>query len=375
MSLSYQDITLEPLDCNRDLECSELVHVIDAWCELRASSVDSILTQISNLADFVVHNCLLFAAITKSKIGDDSSEQTELSTSEKLTGIRPASGLEYSYHALRSVDNEDSSSGVTLNGHGPDVIVGSDLLTPDIIGIIYLAKSPLPSEARMGIAILAPWRGQGHGSTAAKLAMEWAFTTGKCHRLSTLVLGNAPSSTLRFFQHLGFVHEGVHRRAVQCEPKGEWMDITYLGVLDTEYVMRQSRKSPWNPWDDMAWRHKREKEALQWHDEVALKRTASSETIKQAATDDIFFDPEYENECEDDVSPCSTPSPTRPSSPGTFLRFRSNRKPYLSLLQTSVRARMLHLNHTTMPYQSNLKLFQKSTYPQHSATQTWTGTQ
>jgi hypothetical protein len=65
-----------------------------------------------------------------------------------------------------------------------------------------------------------------------------------------------------------------------------WKDATYLGMLDTEWLMRSYFKpAPKSLWDEMFLRHTREREELLDWDETRskLKRTSSMETLRNAA--------------------------------------------------------------------------------------------
>jgi len=65
--------------------------------------------------------------------------------------------------------------------------------------------------------------------------------------------------------------------------RGAWKDVTYLAVLDTDWVMHAFRKpAPKNLWDEMFLRHAREREELlRWDDkQQRLKRTSSMETVR-----------------------------------------------------------------------------------------------
>jgi hypothetical protein len=84
----------------------------------------------------------------------------------------------------------------------------------------------------------------------------------------------------------GFVHEGIRRRSVYCPNegvRGTWKDVTYLALLETEWLMRSYLKpAPKNLWEEMFARHTREREELLRWDEKQqkLKRTSSMETVR-----------------------------------------------------------------------------------------------
>lgn len=81
----------------------------------------------------------------------------------------------------------------------------------------------------------------------------------------------------------GFGHEGTRRRALFSATDGTWKDVTYLAMLDTEWMMRAFfTPAPKSIWDELFARHERERrELLQWEDTKArLKRTSSMETVR-----------------------------------------------------------------------------------------------
>jgi hypothetical protein len=81
----------------------------------------------------------------------------------------------------------------------------------------------------------------------------------------------------------GFGHEGTRRRAHFSPTDGSWKDVTYLAMLDTEWVMRGFfRPAPKSLWDELFARHERERqELLRWEDNRAnLKRSSSMETVR-----------------------------------------------------------------------------------------------
>lgn len=88
-------------------------------------------------------------------------------------------------------------------------------------------------------------------------------------------------------------HEGVRLRGFRSPYDFEFKDVTYLGLLATDYVLRSflgggpSRTytgAPKSLWDELFTRHQREREELlRWEErqERQLKRTSSMETIRQ----------------------------------------------------------------------------------------------
>lgn len=80
-----------------------------------------------------------------------------------------------------------------------------------------------------------------------------------------------------------FGHEGTRRRSFFSPLEQEWKDVTYLAILDTDYMLRSYFKAaPKSLWDELFIRHDRERQALlRWEENKArLNRTASMETIR-----------------------------------------------------------------------------------------------
>lgn len=105
------------------------------------------------------------------------------------------------------------------------------------------------------------------------------------------------------YRRRGFGHEGTRRRAFRSPYTLEFRDVTYLGVLATDWATRQFLLqgravdgihslcgfsiAPTSLWEEMFERHQREREELlRWDDgenpSRRLKRSMSSETIKEA---------------------------------------------------------------------------------------------
>jgi hypothetical protein len=64
----------------------------------------------------------------------------------------------------------------------------------------------------------------------------------------------------------------------------EWKDVTYMAILDTDWVMRNVRvcqSAPKSLWDALFARHQREREELlRWEARASLKRTSSMVTVR-----------------------------------------------------------------------------------------------
>jgi len=160
-----------------------------------------------------------------------------------------------------------------------------------VIGIVYVTCSPhenVPAgEANIGIIITPEARGKGLAREATSLVLSWVFDDIGFHRVQARILDNYNKDrAISMFTQLGFVHEGIRRRSVYCPNegvRGAWKDVTYLALLETEWLMRSYLKpAPKNLWDEMFARHAREREELLRWDErqQRLKRTSSMDTVR-----------------------------------------------------------------------------------------------
>jgi hypothetical protein len=113
----------------------------------------------------------------------------------------------------------------------------------------------------------------------------------------------------------GFYNEGTRRKAVMSQLDSEWKNITYFGMLDTDFLNRsygpkqekgQHLKAQWS---EMFQRHAAEQEELVMVESgksgATLKRTASLETIGRTKKMEVemMWDGEYEDQESDEDDP------------------------------------------------------------------------
>ncbi|RPD57685.1 acyl-CoA N-acyltransferase, partial [Lentinus tigrinus ALCF2SS1-6] len=155
------------------------------------------------------------------------------------------------------------------------------------IGVVYVTMSSIPREVHVGISVLPPYRSRGCGMQACALAVQWAIETIDAHRVQARIM-TSPSreSAQRLFTALGFAHEGIQRRAV-IDAEGAWADITHMGIVDVDWIVRKRRRAaPRNLWDELFERHQREREELlRWEANEGvpgprIRRTSSMETVR-----------------------------------------------------------------------------------------------
>ena len=193
-------------------------------------------------------------------------------------------------------------------------------------GLIYLHSGPAntpANEANIGVITKPDMQHRGYAREAIHLVLRWAFEELKFHRVQAAILDTPfKDRALRLFIGSGFVHEGTKRRAVY-QPEGEgmagvWRDVTYLAMLDTEWMMKstwmQANRAPEPPvvsvWDEMFTRHAREREELvRWEEKQGrMKRTSSMETLREYAKNAVQ-DMAYLTDDASSFSGSSPPSP------------------------------------------------------------------
>jgi diamine N-acetyltransferase len=83
-----------------------------------------------------------------------------------------------------------------------------------------------------GISIHPDFQGQGIGTTAVKLVLQYAFETMNLHKMRGGYLdGNEASK--RIMEKNGFQEEGVERHYKYVD--GEWKDAHWMSILREEY--------------------------------------------------------------------------------------------------------------------------------------------
>lgn len=93
-------------------------------------------------------------------------------------------------------------------------------------------------RASMAIGILDPaLLGKGLGSEAIRLLLRHAFAVLQLHRIGIRVLAYNQRA-IRAYEKCGFVIEGREREAAFVN--GAWHDDVLMGLLDHEFLSRQS---------------------------------------------------------------------------------------------------------------------------------------
>jgi L-phenylalanine/L-methionine N-acetyltransferase len=93
--------------------------------------------------------------------------------------------------------------------------------------IIPIDREGFEHSGRMGMGVLAEYRGQGIGHELATRAIEHAREAG----LERVELGVFTSNTraIRLYEQLGFVTEGIKRRSRRCD--GIYYDLAYMALF------------------------------------------------------------------------------------------------------------------------------------------------
>lgn len=82
------------------------------------------------------------------------------------------------------------------------------------------------------IALAGPAvRGQGFGTEAGRVVVDWAFDRVGLHRISLEVYAFNPAAQ-RSYEKIGFVVEGRARDALRWD--GEWVDAVLMSMLDSD---------------------------------------------------------------------------------------------------------------------------------------------
>ncbi|EED82696.1 predicted protein [Postia placenta Mad-698-R] len=154
------------------------------------------------------------------------------------------------------------------------------------LGFVFSVPTDMPGEVSIGIALRKPWRRRGFATRALTLFLPIIFEELGYHRAQALLLDAPELSAARtLFISLGFTIEGTHRRALMTPALPGWRNVTYLGMLDTEWVMRPrggAQDKMAALWDEMFARQQHEREQLLQLEarRQAPRKTASMETIR-----------------------------------------------------------------------------------------------
>jgi RimJ/RimL family protein N-acetyltransferase len=113
------------------------------------------------------------------------------------------------------------------------------IANPEIVGFVLLKNIQLVHRsAELGIRIGTETdRGQGIGTRAVRLALEYAWNTLNLHRVSLATLAHN-TRAVASYRSAGFKEEGRLREASYID--GQWCDITIMAALRHDCVSRTS---------------------------------------------------------------------------------------------------------------------------------------
>ncbi|TFK78588.1 hypothetical protein K466DRAFT_592762 [Polyporus arcularius HHB13444] len=314
-----------------------------AWTQLSAVSVEAALVGRPDVFDFANNDSLLFAAIRSPvKVAVPDSIEIEKLGLPNYTTIashdcpivvdnpviftpefeeeRRREHRAKDIHPPTPTDTAPSEKPPQNSQDTPSPQEDMDTLRImqwKTIGVVYVTMSSIPREVYVGVFILPPYRSRGCGMRACALAVQWAIETIDAHRVQARIM-SSPSreSAQRLFTALGFAHEGIQRRAV-CDAAGAWADITHMGIVDVDWVVRKRRRAaPRNLWDELFERHQREREELlRWEaneSSMRIRRTSSMETVRMEPEPERYFFFSSVSSCADTGT--RSPSPTSSTS-------------------------------------------------------------
>ncbi|KAF8801113.1 hypothetical protein BYT27DRAFT_7342177 [Phlegmacium glaucopus] len=165
------------------------------------------------------------------------------------------------------------------------------------IGIIYLASSQCVDDPmhrgqlNIGVYVTPDYIEQRGLVSAVKQVVNEAFQDQSCHRVQAIVVDHkAKLHTMELYTSTGFSREGIGRREFFSPVTHEWKDVFYFAILDTDWICENGRgfspsvrRRPKSLWDDLLICQQREREELLRMEEKTLKRSSSTETIRDKA--------------------------------------------------------------------------------------------
>jgi RimJ/RimL family protein N-acetyltransferase len=110
----------------------------------------------------------------------------------------------------------------------------------EIVGFVLLKNiQPVHRSAELGIRIgVEGDRGQGTGTRAVLLVLDYAFRTLNLHRVSLSTLAHN-ARAIASYRSAGFEVEGLLREASFID--GKWCDLTIMAALRRDWMAQISR--------------------------------------------------------------------------------------------------------------------------------------
>jgi RimJ/RimL family protein N-acetyltransferase len=97
---------------------------------------------------------------------------------------------------------------------------------------ILFDEDPLARHAEVGIGLVAEARGQGYGTAALRLLVEFGFTRRNLHRLHLRVTASN-TGAIACYRKAGFVEEGRSREHYWV--RGRYEDEVTMGLLRSDW--------------------------------------------------------------------------------------------------------------------------------------------
>jgi RimJ/RimL family protein N-acetyltransferase len=144
------------------------------------------------------------------------------------------------FEAMISVENERSwieghaekdSSVMFIAVETSGERVGWNVGDGEVVGLLDCTgteRRAMRHETTLGISVKKEWRGQGIGRRLMERALEWAEGNEVIKRVQLEVYAENVGAR-KLYEELGFVEEGVRRRAAWKQ--GRWMDSVIMGKL------------------------------------------------------------------------------------------------------------------------------------------------
>ncbi|WP_020671920.1 GNAT family N-acetyltransferase [Amycolatopsis nigrescens] len=117
------------------------------------------------------------------------------------------------------------------------ILLAGDDTDGAFLGEVVLNEVDQHNEsANFRIALTGPLAfGQGYGSEATSLVLDFAFSDAGLHRVALEVFDFNPRAR-RVYERCGFVTEGIRRDALRWD--GTWHDAIAMSVLATDLPLR-----------------------------------------------------------------------------------------------------------------------------------------
>ncbi|AWB45754.1 GNAT family N-acetyltransferase [Paenibacillus sp. CAA11] len=148
----------------------------------------------------------------------------------RLTGTKPVFGQEATRSYLEA-KRQDASEVLLW-------IV--DKRTDEPVGDIQLMDVDHSNRsAGIRIAITTEHQGQGYGSEAMDILLDYAFGVLNLHRIELNVF-DYNERARHVYKKLGFVEEGIQREALYYNH--QYYDSVIMSILEDEYRLRKARK-------------------------------------------------------------------------------------------------------------------------------------